>query len=527
MIIPAPARYTQADGEPFALTGPIRLAVRGLPEPVPTALADLRDALSAAGALVLGEPPEDGETGEGEEPPEGRDSGADEPREISLELTGGTPDALPLSAQSAEGEAYRLVIAADRIALHALAPTGLAYGLRTLTELVRGADEAGQNGLAPAEITDAPRYPWRGLSLDVVRHFFDVDAVREVIDLLASVKMNALHLHLSDDQAWRLELASRPRLTEVTGHGQVDDSLTGDSPHEVGRGGGEPGFYSRADWESILDHAAARGVTIIPEFDVPGHTHAALVAYPELTADGEQLEPYSGTRVGFSQITLHQQAAEPFLRDVFDELAEITPGPYLHGGGDEAQVTTKEDYREVLGLLGQIVQESGKVLVVWQEAAQGDLPEDAVVQYWSPGGEATDAVVEAARRGHDILMSPGDRVYLDMKYDEDFPLGLTWAGTVDVAASYDWDPGNYLDGVPADQVRGVEAAVWTETLTNSEELFRMLLPRLAAAAEVAWSPQEVREESGFEGFASRLAALAPQWQRRGWAFHRSAQIDWS
>lgn len=522
-IIPAPARCTPAEGAPFALTGPIRLAARGLPEPVPTALADLRDALTAAGAHVLGDPVSDPQE-EGAESGGGREQ---EAREISLELTGGTPDALPLSRQSAEGEAYRLVITAERVALHALAPSGLAYGLRTLTELVRRAGEAGEEGLLPAEITDAPRYPWRGLSLDVVRHFFDVDTVREVIDLLASVKMNALHLHLSDDQAWRLELASRPLLTEVSGHGQVDDSLVDGSPHEVGRSGGEPGFYTRADWEAILEHAAARGVTVIPEFDVPGHTHAALVAYPELTADGESLEPYTGTRVGFSQITLHQQGTEPFLRDIFDELAEITPGPYLHGGGDEAQVTTKEDYRDVLALLGQVVQESGKVLVVWQEAAQGDLPEDAVVQYWAPGGEATEAVVEAARRGHDILMSPGDRVYLDMKYDEDFPLGLTWAGTVDVAASYDWDPGAYLDGVPADQVRGVEAAVWTETLTNAEELFTMLLPRLAAAAEVAWSPQEVRDEAGFGGFAARLAAHARQWQRRGWAFHHSAQIEWS
>ncbi|GAA3509071.1 family 20 glycosylhydrolase [Georgenia daeguensis] len=504
-LVPAPAHLRLLDAPGFRLVAPVRMVVPDAARLDASALAGLADLLGEAsgGPSLLVHGP----AGEGPavvlELADGGASGA-----------GGRPR--PLTWEAAAEEAYTLSVDADQVLLRAARPVGLYRGATTLVQLLRDAAERAGQGEPPVlpalHIQDAPRYAWRGVMIDVVRHFFDVDVLKEVIDLAAIYKLNAVHLHLTDDQGWRLELASRPLLTELSGTSQV--------------GGGQAGFLTRADWEDLLEHAAARRVTLVPEIDVPGHVNAALHAYGELTPSGEPAPVVTGAHVGFSKITLNEPATLPFVRDVFTELAELTPGPYVHGGGDEVDTITEQDYADFVGALGEVVAGTGKTLVVWQEAAAADLPEGTVVQLWASTLDPS-GVREAAGRGHDVIMSPSNHVYLDMKYVPDFPLGLDWSGHVDVRRSWEWDPDVHVDGIDPARVRGVEAPLWTETVVTREDLFTMLLPRLVAAAEVAWTRQDVRDDGGFEDFARRLAAQVPVWREQGWAFYASDEVEWA
>lgn len=514
-LVPAPAHLRPLDEPGFRLVAPVRLVVPDAARLDASALAGLADLLGAASggpSLLVHGPAGDGPA----VVLELADGGASRDGSASGDGAAPAPRPRPLTREAAAEEAYTLHIDADRVLLRAARPVGLYRGATTLVQLLRAAAERAGGGEPPVlpalHVEDAPRYAWRGVMIDVVRHFFDVDVLKEVIDLAAVYKLNAVHLHLTDDQAWRLELASRPLLTELSGTGQV--------------GGGAAGFLTRADWEDLLEHAADRRVTLVPEIDVPGHVNAALHAYGELTPSGEPTPAFTGAHVGFSKVTLNEPATLPFVRDVFTELAELTPGPYVHGGGDEVDTITEEDYADFVGALGQVVAGTGKTLVVWQEAAGADLPEGTVVQLWAstldPAG-----VREAAGRGHDVIMSPSNHVYLDMKYVPDFPLGLDWSGYVDVRRSWEWDPDTHVDGIDPERVRGVEAPLWTETVATREDLFTMLLPRLVAAAEVAWTPQDVRDDGGFDDFARRLAAQVPLWREQGWAFYASDEVDWA
>ncbi len=302
-------------------------------------------------------------------------------------------------------------------------------------------------------ISDEPRFAWRGAMLDVARHFFSVDEVKRFIDLAALYKINVLHLHLTDDQGWRIAIDSWPDLTAV-GAGT-----------EVGSGRG--GFYTRADYAEIVDYAGARFMTVVPEIDVPGHTNAALASYAELNCDGRASVPFTGTEVGFSALCLDKPVTYEFLEDVFGELAAMTPGPYLHIGGDEAQTVADEEYASFTERVQKIVATTGKQSVGWQELATGALETGTVVQYWNTG-EGPARAVEAVEKGARIVLSPADRVYLDMKYDADTALGYDWAGYVEVEDAYDWDPATLIAGVSEADVLGVEAPLWTETLTDIE-----------------------------------------------------------
>ncbi|MPV37347.1 beta-N-acetylhexosaminidase [Georgenia subflava] len=495
-LVPAPARLDLGDGPGFRLEAPVRVVVPADDRIDAVAVAHLGDLLGAVtgGPAIVG-PADPG--------PDVRRSGT-----VELRLTGtGEGGAAP-------DESYTLTIDADQVVVAAAEPIGLFRGAGTLLQVLDSVrpDADGPVVLPALHVEDAPRYPWRGVMVDVVRHWFDVDVLKGVIDLAATYKLNVLHLHLTDDQGWRLELVSRPLLTERSGTTQV--------------GGGGAGYLSAADYAELVEYAALRRVTLVPEIDTPGHVTAAQHAYGELTPSGEPAEVADGTHVGRSKITLHEPATLPFVRDVFSELAAMTPGRYVHGGGDEAETMDPQDYREFIEVLGEVVAATGKDLVVWQEAGVATLPPGALVQLWA-SGMATDGVLAAAARGHDVILSPSDHVYLDMKYTPDFPLGLDWSGHTDVRRSYEWDPATLVDGLDPARVRGVEAALWTETVTTRDELFTMLLPRLVAAAEVAWTPQERRASGGFDDFARRLAAQEPLWHREDWAFHRSVEVPWA
>ncbi|WP_046530224.1 family 20 glycosylhydrolase [Cellulomonas sp. FA1] len=406
-------------------------------------------------------------------------------------------------------EAYRVVAGDGRVRLEARTVDGLVHAVVTLRQLLRPLPGGGVQ-VAAVRVEDAPRYAWRGLSVDVARHFVSVPDLKVVIGLMGHYKLNVLHLHLTDDQAWRLDLPSRPELVRRASARSV---------------GGDPGgHYSRADWDEILAYAHARAVRVVPELDVPGHVNAAQHAYGELNPDGEPADEYLGIEVGFSRLHDDLPATHAFLADVFGDLAEMTPGEHLHIGGDEVLAMGRDEYERLVRSAAAAVTAHGKRVVAWQEVASvPDLPPGTVVQYWDTRVDPAP-FVRAAHAGARILLSPGSRVYLDMKYGPDFPLGLEWAGHVELRDAYEWEPATLVDGLPPEAVAGVEAAVWTETLRTLDDLTTMLLPRLAAVAEVAWSDPARRD---FDDFTERLAAHGELWDRLGLAWHRSPQGRWA
>jgi hexosaminidase len=388
-------------------------------------------------------------------------------------------------------ESYRLEVSSGGVVLAAADDAGRARGLATLKQL--------GPVIAPVVIEDAPRYGWRGVMLDVARHFFGVDDVLRFIDLAALYKVNVLHLHLTDDQGWRLEIAKWPELTVSGAATQV--------------GGGPGGFYTHAEYARIVAHAATHAITVVPEIDVPGHVNAALVAYPEL-GGGERPEPYTTWSSPGLSLDVGSEIALRFLGDVIAELVASTPGDYIHLGGDEVEGMDHDAYVKFMWDAATVVLRHGKRPVVWEEAGVAKLPKGTIVQHWSDAAPAR----AGAQQGLPLLMSPAPHTYLDQKYDDSTELGLKWAGNVDVRDAYEWDPAAVI---PEAEVMGVEAALWSETTETRDDVDFMVFPRLPAVAEVGWSGRH-----DWEGFRTRLAAHGPLLEGLGVNFHRSKQVDW-
>jgi hexosaminidase len=412
-----------------------------------------------------------------------------------------------------EREGYRLEVSKTSIAVRAGKTAGLVNGLATLHQLLPyAADSArpqpGPWPVAGGRVVDRPRYAWRGAMLDVSRHFFAVPAVERYIDQLALYKINRLHLHLSDDQGWRIAIDSWPRLATYGGSTAV---------------GGDPGgHYTKADYKRIVAYAAERNIMIVPEIDMPGHTNAALASYAKLNCDGVAPPLYTGTDVGFSSLCTSKKITYTFIDQVIGELAALTPGPYIHIGGDEAQSTKPADYAAFINRVQPIVARHGKTVIGWHDIVHATPLPSTVAQFW--GTENTDEdVAAAAKRGTTIIMSPANKAYLDMKYNPQTPLGQDWAGLIEVDTAYGWDPGAYLQGVPAGRVRGVEAPLWTETLRTTADIEYMAFPRLPAIAELGWSPRATHD---WTAFRQRLGAQGPRWRIQGVNYYRSTQIDW-
>lgn len=413
-----------------------------------------------------------------------------------------------LTAELGE-EAYRLEVGPDRVGVRATTAAGLTRAAVTLEQLAAPGADGWE--LAACSVLDHPRFAWRGLSLDVARHFRPLDEVMVLLDLMADLKLNVLHLHLTDDQGWRLDLASRPQLVARSGGTAV---------------GGDPGgWYSAADWSQLCTYAATRQIAVVPEVDVPGHVNAALHALGELCPDGEPTAEYTGIEVGFSRLHAALPATGAFLRDVFGEVATMTPGRWVHLGGDEVLTMGRAEYVELVRAAAGHLAAAGKSVVAWQEAAlalpDGGAPGSTVLQYWDVR-EGAQEVLAAVERGARVLLSPAGRVYLDMKPDASSPLGLEWAGHVEVRDAYDWEPLDVLPGLPAQAVIGVEAALWSETVRSLDDALWLLLPRLAAVAEVAWSPAG----RDWPGFAERLAEQPRLWDLDGLPYYRSPQVPW-
>jgi hexosaminidase len=410
---------------------------------------------------------------------------------------------------SGAAESYTLDIGPTSVTIAASDPAGAFAAVQTLRQLLPPGRQ-GAVTIPGGRIVDRPRFAYRGVMLDVARHFFTCDEVKAYIDAIVPFKINHLHLHLTDDQGWRLEIKSWPLLTSVGG-----------GPG-TGVGGAGAGFYTQDEYAELVAYAEARFVTVVPEIDMPGHVNAAQVAYPELTADGIRPRPRTDVAVGYSSLVVDRPETYAFVEDVIREVAALTPGPYLHVGGDEAEATTAAEYRTFITRVLPLVARYGKRAIGWHEIAAVDLPETAVPQFWR--FEAADhGVARAAANGNKVIISPADRVYLDMKYDMESRPGLEWAGYVEVRRAYDWEPAERLPGVGEGAVLGVEAALWSETLRSMADVQTMTFPRLPAAAEVAWSARDRRD---WASFRRRLASYAPRWNAQGITFYPSPQIDW-
>ncbi|WP_432254108.1 beta-N-acetylhexosaminidase [Streptomyces sp. HNM1019] len=410
-------------------------------------------------------------------------------------------------------EGYRLQVTGRAITLTARGSAGLFHGVQTLRQLLpasieRTTRQSGPWRVSGGTITDVPRYAWRSAMLDVSRHFFGVDQVKRYIDQLALYKINTLHLHHSDDQGWRIAVDSWPKLAEFGGSTQV--------------GGGPGGYYTKDDYREIVRYAASRELTVVPEIDMPGHTNAALASYAELNCDGVAPPLYTGTEVGFSSLCVPKEVTYDFVDDVIRELAALTPGPYLHIGGDEAHSTSHEDYVAFMDRVQPVVAKYGKTVVGWHQLTGAHPVEGAIAQYWGTDGNEKE-VADAAKAGTRLILSPANRAYLDMKYDANTPLGQSWAGYVEAKQSYDWDPATYIKGVPESSVLGVEAPLWSETLETSAHIEYMAFPRLPGIAELGWAPASAHN---WDEYKVRVAAQGPRWDAMGIAYYRSPQIPW-
>lgn len=398
-------------------------------------------------------------------------------------------------------EGYELAIEAEGIRLSAQYPAGLFYGIQTLRQIISA--HVPSLNLPALSTRDLPRFSWRGSMLDVARHFFSVQAVQRYIDLIAHYKLNRLHLHLTDDQGWRIEIKSWPQLTEIGAQTQVN-----------GNGGG---FYTQEQYQEIVEYARSRYVMIIPEIDTPGHTNAALASYPELNFSEEAPKLYEGTEVGFSTLSIHMEVTYRFLDDVIRELTELSPAPYIHIGGDEAKSTPDADYKIFIKRFQQIVFSHNKIPIGWAEIGEAELDARTIVQHWFGA-----AYQGAKAQGCKIILSPANRTYLDMKYDSASPLGLDWVGLISVRDSYDWEPGDYMEKLVESDILGIEAPVWTETLVTMKDVEFMAFPRLPGLAELAWSPKG----QGWDEYKHRLAKHGSHMTALGINFFKSPDVDW-
>lgn len=407
-------------------------------------------------------------------------------------------------------EGYELSVTEDLVTISASSAEGVFRGIQTLRQILPVGIESvtNQEGhweIATGTITDKPTFAYRGAMLDVARHFFQVEEVKRYIDHLAVYKFNALHLHLSDDQGWRIEIKSWPKLTTHGGSTQV--------------GGGNGGFFTQDQYKDIVAYAADRFITIVPEIDMPGHTNAALASYAELNCDGKATELYSGIEVGFSSLCTDKEITYKFIDDVVRELAEITPGPYIHIGGDESHATPLEDYIPFINRVQDIVIKYDKKVMGWDEVAHASLAPNSIIQYWAKAENALKGIEQGAQ----VLVSPATKTYVDMQYDSTTQYGLHWAAYIEVDDAYNWDPTTMVEGMDKQHILGIEAPLWSETITNIKEIEFMAFPRIVCIAEVGWTPMKDRN---WDDFKLRLGSHKARFDAMNINYYPSDRVPW-
>jgi hexosaminidase len=418
------------------------------------------------------------------------------------------------------GEGYRLAVDGDRIRISSRESRGLFYGSVTLWQLLTQ-EVAPTTSIDVPEllITDKPRFGWRGAMLDSARHFQSPDFIKRFLDQLALAKLNTFHWHLTDDQGWRIEIKKYPRLVEVGAWSRPAGAAGTDADGKPVRQGG---YYTQDEIRDIVRYAAERHITVVPEIDVPGHMQAAIAAYPALGSKGDTpvVSPDWGVH---SYILNVDESTFAFMQDVLDEVMQLFPGTWIHVGGDEAvkdqwkaSARVQARMRE-LGLaneealqdwfiarLQKYLAAHGRTLIGWDEILEGGLPPDATVMSW----RGVKGGVDAARLGHDVVMAPSPDLYLDHLQSDaaDEPSGRPDLRTLADIYAFEPTPAD-MDAVAAEHVLGAQANLWTEHMRTPALVEHAAFPRLAALAEVLWSPASTHDWNGF------VARLVPQMDR--------------
>jgi len=425
-------------------------------------------------------------------------------------------------------EGYTLKVSPHSIAVAAYQPAGLFYATQTLLQLLPREIESKQVvknviwSLPAVTITDTPRFGWRGLMFDVSRHFFTKQEVKSFIDDMVHYKYNTLHLHLSDDQGWRIEIKSYPKLTDVGAWRPKREgkwgNLKGSQPNEPKNYGG---FFTQDDIKELVQYAGERFVNILPEIDIPGHSMAAIAAYPELSCtpgsynvnSGEKFMQWHGngtfSALVDNNICPAKESVYGFLDTVFGEIANLFPFEYIHMGGDEAAKNLWEQNDTIKALMAAqdlknpeevqsyfvkriegIIKSKGKKLMGWDEILEGGLPPEATVMSWRgmKGG------IQAAKEGHHVVMSPSDFAYIDYMQGDPITEPLVYA-SLRLNQTYKFDP--VPQGIDPSLILGGQANLWTEQIPNMRAVQYMVWPRGLAIAESVWSPKEKKDYNSF------------------------------
>lgn len=418
------------------------------------------------------------------------------------------------SEDTAHAESYRITLDHDGAQLQARTAAGFFYAAETLLQLLTDTDPG--EPLPALEIEDQPTFDWRGMHLDVCRHFFPVEFILRFLDLCARYKLNRFHWHLTEDQAWRLEIPSHPRLTEVGA-----------------RRANEPagGYYTAEDVRRVLCHAASRAIEVVPEIELPGHCRAALAAHPELSCRGAALPVATEWGIFDDIFCAGRDETFDFLDSVLGSVTDLFPGRYVHLGGDECpdvrwrecdrcrRRMTQEGLSDTASLhrwfvqrAGRVIEAAGKRWIGWDEICDAGVPESAIVMSW----RGVKGGIEAARSGHDAILAPTDYCYFDYRQcdDEREPGRL---GVIPWEKLYGFQP--IPNDFPAElrrHILGIQGNVWTEGMSTPQHVEYMVLPRLPVLAEVAWSNPATRDEAELR---ERLLSHQLIWKRLGLA-HR-------
>ena len=442
-------------------------------------------------------------------------------------------------------EPYKLNVSKEQVRIEASRPAGFYYALQTLKQLMPRNVMAGvatsdhsQWSLPSVEIEDAPRFEWRGFMLDEGRHFFGKDEIKRVIDMMAIYKMNRFHWHLTEDQGWRIEIKKYPKLTETGAWRNSKVLAYGDVKPDGERYGG---FYTQKDIKEIVAYAKKKFIEIIPEIDIPGHSQAAVAAYPEFLACDPENKHKVWLQQGISTdvINVANPKAMQFAKDVIDELTELFPFNYIHLGGDECPTNKWQKNDECKKLLSEIGSsnfrdlqiyfykqlkdyiatkpaDQQRQLIFWNEVLHGNtsiLGNDITIMAWIG---ANAAAKQAAKQGMNTILSPQIPYYINRKQSKLPTEPMSQGhGTETVEAVYNYQPLKDVDAALQPYYKGVQANFWTEWVTEPSVLEYLMLPRLAAVAEAGWTPQEKRN---YEDFKERIRKDAELYDLKGWNY---------
>ncbi|NDV79555.1 glycoside hydrolase family 20 protein [Dysgonomonas sp. 511] len=457
--------------------------------------------------------------------------------ELSITDTDASDNAIILKTgyEGENAEAYSLTVNANRIVIDGACEAGVFYGVQTLRKAIPVQDSEVEVVFPAVEIKDYPRFGYRGMHLDVSRHFFPLDFVKKYIDILALHNINRFHWHLSDDQGWRIEIKKYPELTKI-GSQRAQTLIE----KKDGEYDGKPygGYFTQNEAREVVEYAAKRFITVIPEIDLPGHMQAALASYPELGCTGGPYKVAEDWGVFEDVLCAGNDTVYTFLENVFSEIIEIFPSEYIHVGGDEcpkarwkecpkcqakikalklaADAThTKEDRLQshMIGYVEKFLNSKGRQIIGWDEILEGGLAPNATVMSW----RGVEGGIEAAKQHHDVIMSPNSYIYFDYYQGEDKDSEpLAFGGYLPVQKVYSLEPvSKSLADDEKKYIIGAQANMWTEYINNTQQVEYMLMPRIAALSEVQWCKPENKD---YEKFLPRLAGLMKYYKKMGYNY---------